>query len=68
MNSDILAEEKLRKLLVSAIDGEASDAELLRLNESLRTDENLRESAARFLCDDAFLGEEIGRSKQQFSS
>lgn len=58
--SDSLKEEELRTLLVRAMDGDASDAELLQLNEMLRDQEDLRRVAARFLCDDAFLAEEIG--------
>ena len=53
-------EEALRELIVSALDGDASEAQLLRLNEALCGDESLRRSARRFLFDDALLAEEIG--------
>jgi hypothetical protein len=53
-------EEEIRGLLVSALDGHASDAELQQLNEALRGDESLRRSTQRFLMDDALLAEEIG--------
>lgn len=53
-------EEVLRELLVSALDGDASETELLQLNKALLGDESLRRSARRFLFDDALLAEEVG--------
>lgn len=53
-------QEALRAWLVSALDGDASDAELQQLNDALRGDETLRRSVTHFLCDDAMLTEEVG--------
>jgi hypothetical protein len=62
--SDKPDDDGLRELLISALDGDASDAEIVQLNELLRSGENMRRSAARFLCDDSFLAEEVGTIEQ----
>ena len=64
MNDSTIDERGLKVLLLSALDGDASDAEIEWLNDVLRRNEELRRSAARFLCDDAFLAEEIGTIEQ----
>jgi anti-sigma factor RsiW len=53
-------EDELRRLLLAALDGDASDEQTARLNELLRTDVTIRRSAAQFLRDDSILSEEIG--------
>jgi hypothetical protein len=53
-------EDELRRLLLAALDGDASNEQLARLNDLLRGDEGTRRSAAQFLRDDSFLSEEIG--------
>lgn len=60
-------EEALRELIVSALDGDASAAQLTQLNEALRSDEALLRSARRFLYDDALLAEEIGTLDEAIS-
>ncbi|MEX0611784.1 MAG: hypothetical protein WD738_07895 [Pirellulales bacterium] len=67
MNDSPIDDDGLRELLVSVLDRDASDAELVRLNELLRNNEQLRRSAARFLCDDSFLAEEIGTIEEAIS-
>lgn len=53
-------EDELRRLLLDALDGDATDGQTARLNELLRGDEGARRSAAQFLRDDSILSEEIG--------
>jgi Concanavalin A-like lectin/glucanases superfamily/FecR protein len=53
-------EDRVRELILKALDGDASDDELRGLNEVLLENEQVRTSAARFLCDDSLLAEEIG--------
>lgn len=60
-------EEAIRELIVSALDGDASQAELARLNDRLCNDESLLRSARRFLYDDALLAEEIGTLDEAIS-
>ncbi|MGD9634378.1 MAG: FecR domain-containing protein [Pirellulales bacterium] len=60
-------ETAIRELIVSALDGDASEAQLVQLNEALRSDESLRRSARRFLYDDALLAEEIGTLDEAIS-
>jgi hypothetical protein len=67
MSDRLENEDGLRELLVSALDGAASGADVQQLNELLRTDESLRRSAARFLFDDSYLAEEIGTIEQAIS-
>jgi hypothetical protein len=57
-------ENELRRLLLAALDGDATDDQTARLNELLRGDEGARRSAARFLRDDSILSEEIGTLEQ----
>jgi hypothetical protein len=64
MSDKSIDDDDLRKLLLSALDGDADDAEIARLNETLRNNVASRRSAARFLCDDSFLAEEIGTIEQ----
>lgn len=66
-NDALHDEEALRGLLVSALDGDASEAELRQLNDALRSDESLRRSVSHFLCDDALLAEEIGTLEEAMS-
>jgi hypothetical protein len=67
MSEESVDDEGLRELLVGALDGDVSDAQLAQLNELLRINEALRRSAARFLCDDSFLAEEIGTIEEAIS-
>jgi hypothetical protein len=60
MNGHVDSEQSVRELILRALDGDATDVELDRLNDMLRTSERLQASTARFLCDEAMLGEEIG--------
>ncbi len=55
-----LEDDEIRRLLVVALDGDASDEQCARLNELLRGSEHLRRAAAQFLRDDSILTEEIG--------
>lgn len=64
MSDKPIDDEALRKLLVTALDGDADGAQIARLNDTLHDNEHLRRSAARFLCDDAYLAEEIGTIEQ----
>jgi len=57
MSAESDAQERLRSLLVSASDGDATSFELGQLNELLRENEELRQSAARFLCDGSYLAD-----------
>lgn len=59
MSGSLDVEEECRKLLVSAMDGEASSAELEQLNGLLRQSAELRQSAARFMCDGSYLADAI---------
>jgi hypothetical protein len=54
------ADDEVRKLLLDALDGDATEEQLASLNTMLRESEALRQSAARFLSDDSILAEEIG--------
>lgn len=62
--SIIAEDDEVRRLLLVALDGDSSEEQLARLNELLRGSEELRRSAARFLCDDSILTEEIGTLEQ----
>lgn len=53
-------EDVLGWLLVTALDGQATPAQIEQLNDLLRTDEQSIRSAALFLVDDVLLAEEIG--------
>ena len=53
-------DDEVRKILLIALDGDASEEQCARLNELLRDSEPLRRSAAQFLRDDSILTEEIG--------
>ena len=53
-------ESELRRLLLVALDGDATDQQLAQLNDLLLADEAARRSASRFLQDDSILREEIG--------
>lgn len=55
-----IEEDEVRQLLTIALDGDLSDAERARLDDLLLNSEALRRLAARFLCDDSILAEEIG--------
>jgi hypothetical protein len=57
-------EDELRRLLLVALDGDATDEQTARLNELLRGDGTVRRSAAQFLRDDSILSEEIGTLEQ----
>lgn len=57
-------DDELRRLLLSALDGDATDEQTARLNELLRGDEAARRSAGQFLRDDSILCEEIGTLEQ----
>jgi hypothetical protein len=59
MSGPLDVEEKCRLLLVSAMDGHASGAEFEQLNTLLRESSELRQSAARFLCDGSYLADAI---------
>jgi hypothetical protein len=52
-------EDALRRLLVSALDGDASDAQMAQLNELLGKSEQLRHLAATFMLDDFILAKEM---------
>lgn len=53
-------DEEMRKLVLSALDGAATEEQLVHLNALLREHESLRRSIAQFLCDESLLAEEIG--------
>jgi hypothetical protein len=64
-------EGKVHALLVSALDGDATDAELQELNALIAEHPALCRSAARFLCDDSYLAgavkslDEVAKFSQQ---
>jgi hypothetical protein len=59
MNLGLDSEERMKSLLLSAMDGEATEFQLEQLNEMLRGSEELCRSAARFLCDGSYLSDVI---------
>jgi hypothetical protein len=60
MNNQPLDVDSLRRLLMEALDGEASDDQLDELNQVLRDDAAARRTVVEFLRDEALLSEEIG--------
>ena len=55
MSLGLDSDERMKSLLLNAMDGNASEIQLEQLNEMLRGSEELCRSAARFLCDGAYL-------------
>ncbi len=53
------SDERMKSLLLSAMDGNASEIQLEQLNEMLRGSEERCRSAARFLCDGSYLSDVI---------
>lgn len=59
MSPESVSEDVMRTLLLTAIEGDATQSQIEQLNELLRESEELRKSAIRFLCDDSYLSDVI---------
>jgi hypothetical protein len=59
MSLESASPENMRSLLLAAMDGDATPQQLEQLNGMLRTSDELRDSAVRFLADDSYLSDVI---------
>jgi hypothetical protein len=59
MSLEPTSAENMRALLLAAMDGDATPQQLEQLNGMLRTSDELRDSAVRFLADDSYLSDVI---------
>jgi hypothetical protein len=64
MALDSNLEQRARWLLLSVVDGDATEAERTELNELVRADAELRQSVVRFLCDGSYIASTIESNDQ----
>ncbi len=64
MGQDPNSEQRAKSLLLSVVDGDATEAERMELNELVREDAELRQSVVRFLCDGSYLATAIESSNE----